>query len=187
MNQDNQLVVIVDVSGSMDEMGKKLLAKNLTAFIREFIDRQTPNAFFTSMSLILWNKTVVELPLSSDMDIPEIQAAGKAEITAVKDFLTGKIKKKMQVKVVILTDGNFSQNSSRDLIKWIKHHQQNIDIRFIAIGADASLHKFDKVYFAEDIATAIRSFSQASGETITPPVSVDELHTQATVKKMVKD
>jgi hypothetical protein len=181
MTQDNRLDVILDVSGSMDEMGKKLLTRNLAAFIREFINRQPPNAFFTSMSLTQWNKTIEELPLSSDLDIPEIQAVGKADITAVKDYLKGKIKKNRHVKVVILTDGYFSQNSSRDFRNWIKYHQQDTDIRFIAIGADASLHKFDKVYLAEDISTAIRSFSQASGETITPPASVDELYTQATV------
>ena len=170
------LYIIVDVSGSMNEMGKIYLQRNLCRYAAQlrFIDQEKYSG--ADIHFYQWAQNVSEVALQSDGDIPALKAEGSSSLCVLSDFLSQHLKDTERLRVLILSDGNFP---NADIISAQNKLSIFTDliIRVVAVGADADLLKLKKiatnhtVYLSENIASAIESTVFGSDEPLTAPVS----------------
>ncbi len=166
MKPAQSLNVIVDISGSMGEMAKLLLCRNLVSATRDMLAWNIDQFPATSMQLINWNESVKNIEMESNQDIPFFIASGKVDVSSLIQHLEQEKARlgDQRLKSILLSDGNFSHKSSRDLKKWIDGHIDDLDFWFIEIGVDATLHTFEHVFLAEDIATTIPALLSKTGQ-----------------------
>lgn len=168
------LILLVDVSGSMYEMGKIHLQRHLCRYVSR-VARFQPDIYAgTEVRLYQWGETVSLIAQQPNGDIPELQAAGSADIVALSHFLSTQPDGQNQ-SLLILSDGNFSQQE-------LLHFQQQcaksptVRVRAVAVGADADLLTLrkmatnDTVYLAEDISQAMNSALLEADVPFSPPV-----------------
>lgn len=171
-----QLNIIVDCSGSMNEMEKVHLQKNLCRYAAQIqlIDQEKYSNFV--IHFYKWTQNVSEFSMHNDGDLPVLTAEGSASLNFLSDFISNNLNNIKRPIVLILSDGNFS---SSDILNF---HSQlrlfpGVLIRTVAVGADADLLKLKKistnntVYLSENIASAIDSTIFGSDEPLTAPVS----------------
>ena len=170
------LYIIVDASGSMNEIGKIHLQRNLCRYAAQLrlIDQEKYSG--SDIRFYQWAQNVSEVALQSDGDIPALNAEGCSNLSELSDFLFQHLKDTEIARVLILSDGNF-QNS--DIVSFQNQLGTftNLIIRTVAVGADADLLKLKKistnntVYLSENIASAIDSTIFGSDEPPAAPVS----------------
>ncbi|WP_429220914.1 hypothetical protein [Aeromonas veronii] len=170
------LYIIVDVSGSMNEMGKIHLQRNLCRYAAQLrlIDQEKYSGL--DIRFYQWAQNVSEVVLQSDGDIPALNAEGSSNLFVISDFLSQHLNDTGRLMVLILSDGNFP---NLDIVSFQKQLGtfSNLIIRTVAVGADADLLKLKKisanntVYLSENIASAIDSTIFGSDELLTAPVS----------------
>ena len=170
------LYIMVDVSGSMNEMGKIHLQRNLCRYAAQLrlIDQEKYSGL--GIRFYQWAQNVSEVVLQSDGDIPALNAEGSSNLFVISDFLSQDLNDTGRLMVLILSDGNFPNS---DIVSFQKQLGtfSNLIIRTVAVGADADLLKLKKisanntVYLSENIASAIDSTIFGSDELLTAPVS----------------
>lgn len=174
------LYIIVDVSGSMNEMGKIHLQRNLCRYAAQLrlIDQEKYSG--SDIRFYQWAQNVSEVALHSDGDIPALNAEGSSKLCVLSDFLSQHLNDTRRSMVLILSDGNFPNS---DIVSFQNQLGTFTDliIRTVAVGADADLLKLKKistnntVYLSENIASAIDSTIFGSDEPLTAPVSTDQI------------
>jgi hypothetical protein len=184
MQQSEILNLLVDTSGSMYEMGKLLLVRNLVTFIREFSDI-TPERFpFDGIRLVTFNDGLKLVELNKNCETPHFQASGKADLIQLKEWLEAEIEKTPTVKAIVFSDGSFPGDMLKSFGAW---HEEcpHLTLRAVAIGADASHTRLkalstNKIVFrSEDISLALESLCAGVDAELPGPVSVSKykLHT----------
>jgi hypothetical protein len=144
------LYIIVDVSGSMSEGGKHLIARGVARAMEQYFCFGYGCA---DLKLVAWSQEawVVEwIPNNEyppEMLVCERAANAEALITLLGEQPDG--------KVLLITDGFWSQDDAKALKRWKESLQQDT-LRIIKIGADASPQlKGADVFAAEDLFTAL--------------------------------
>lgn len=174
------LYIIVDVSGSMNEMGKIHLQRNLCRYAAHLrlIDQEKYSV--ADIRFYLWAQNISEVALQSDGNIPALNAEGPSNLCVLSDFLSEYLKDNRRSMVLILSDGNFSNS---DIVNFQNQLGTLTDliIRTVAVGADADLLKLKKistnntVYLSENIASAIDGTIFGSDEPLAAPVSTAQI------------
>jgi len=180
-----QIKIFVDTSGSMNEMGKIHLQRNLCRYVMHlpFIDKE--KYLDLDVHLYQWAQNVSEVDLQSDGDIPVFNAEGFSNLCTLVDFLS-----QNSARILILSDGNFSNLDISSFQNQLSSYPDLI-IRTVAVGADADLWKLKKistnnrVYLSENIASALDSTIFGSDELVTAPPSTAQIlqSTMADVEK----
>lgn len=174
------LYIIVDVSGSMNEMGKIHLQRNLCRYAAQLrlIDQEKYSG--SDIRFYQWAQNVSEVALQSDGDIPALNAEGFSKLCVLSDFLSQHLNDTGRSMILILSDGNFPNS---DIVSFQNKLGTFTDliIRTVAVGADADLLKLKKistnntVYLSENIASAIDSTIFGSDEPLTAPASTAQI------------
>jgi len=179
--------IIVDVSGSMSEMGKIHLQRNLCRYAAQLrlIDQEKYSGL--GIRFYQWTQNVSEIALQSDGDVPLLNAEGSLSLCALSDFLSQNLNDTERLMVLLLSDGNFPNSEIGNF-----HKQLNtitgLTIRTVAVGADADLLKLKKistnntVYLSENISSAIESTIFGSDEQMAAPVSTAQIMQSEPVK-----
>ncbi|PJX13389.1 hypothetical protein CWI66_12570 [Halomonas sp. 141] len=170
------LYIIVDVSGSMNEMGKIHLQRNLCRYAAQLrlIDQEKYSG--SDIRFYQWAQNVSEVALQSDGDIPALNAEGSSNLCDLSDFLSQHLNDAGSARTLILSDGNFPNSNIVSFQNQLNTFSDLI-IRTVAVGADADLLKLKKistnntVYLSENIASSIDSTIFGSDEPLTAPVS----------------
>jgi hypothetical protein len=174
------LNIIVDVSGSMNEMGKIHLQRNLCRYAAQLqlIDQEKYTDF--DIRFYQWAMDVSKIALQSDGDIPVLKTAGSSSLCVLSDFLSQNQNDSERLLVLILTDGNIPNS---DILSFQNNLGSFPDliIRTVAVGADADLLKLmkisnnDSVHLSENIASAIDCTIFSTDERKTAPVSTAQI------------
>lgn len=178
----NKLIgIIVDTSGSMNEMGKIHLQRNLCRYAAQlrFIDQEKYSGI--DICFYQWAQDIYEITIQSDGDIPALKAEGASNLCVLSKFLSQHSNEDDQTRILIFSDGNFP--SSEDIKSFQKQLDTytNLSIRTVAVGADADLLKLknistnNTVYLSENIASAIDSTIFGSDESLNAPVSTAQI------------
>lgn len=173
------LYIIVDISGSMKEMGKIHLQRNLCRYVNQLrlIDQEKYAG--VDIRFYQWTQTISEIALQSDGDIPALNAEGSSKLCALSDFLQH-LNDTENARVLILSDGNFDYDDYKSFLEWKKENKLPL-IRSVAVGVDSDLLKLrkistnDSVYLAENIASAIESTIFGSDAPLVTPVSTAQI------------
>lgn len=176
------LHVIADSSGSMQEMGKGCLARNLVTFIRELLagERGEP---LGEIALYHWKERVVAVPMQEEVETPPLDPGdpgGRASLERLREFLQSELRNRNEVRAVILTDGNFQRQELKEFALWRKE-QAGLALLTLAVGSDASypslqeLSTGGRVYAPEDVCAALRSFLADRPLVVPRPCSASEL------------
>lgn len=175
-----ELFIFVDISGSMNEMGKIHLQRNLCRYAAQLrlIDQEKYSGL--DICFYQWAQNVSEVVLQSDGDIPALKAEGSSNLCVISDFLPQYLNDTGRLMVLILSDGNFPNS---DIVSFQKQLGtfSNLMIRTVAVGADADLLKLKKistnnsVHLSENISSAIDSTIFGSDEPFAIPVSTAQI------------
>ncbi|MGE6569821.1 hypothetical protein ACQKE9_14905 [Shewanella vesiculosa] len=174
------ILIIVDTSGSMNEMGKIHLQRNLCRYAAQLrlIDQEKYSGSY--ILFYQWAQKVTEVVLQSNGDIPALNAEGSSKLCVLSDFLSQHLNDTEISRLLILSDGNFPNS---DIVSFQNRLGTFSDllIRTVAVGADADLLKLNKistnntVYLSENIASAIDSAIFGFDKRCTAPVSLDQI------------
>lgn len=170
------LHIMADVSGSMNEMGKIHLQRNLCRYAVQLLLIEQEKYSGLGIRFYQWAQSISEIALQRDGDIPAINAEGSSSLCVLFDFLSQHLNTTGRSMVLILSDGNFANSDILSLRNQLNSFPDLI-IRTVAVGADADLLKLKKistnntVYLSENIASAIDGTIFGSDEPLTAPVS----------------
>lgn len=174
------LYIIVDVSGSMNEMGKIHLQRNLCRYAAQLRGIDQEKYADLDIRFYQWTQDISEITIQCDGDIPALNAEGPSNLCVLSDFLSQHLNITGSAKILILSDGNFPNS---DIINFKNQLATFSDliIRTVAVGYDANLLKLKKissnstVYLSENIASAMDSAIFGSDEPLTAPVSTAQI------------
>jgi len=175
----NSMIIVLDCSGSMGEMSKMLLARNLIAVVCEYPEIQDDKNSFDSIHLYLWNDSIEHHSLENNIEVPFFTASGSANLKQLVNTLESIDNKYFKTKVMILSDGALSEQSINEYQVWL-NSQEYYCIRAVAIGADAELDKLSQLstnsqaYSSEDILVAIKSLINGLDRDIALPLSLKD-------------
>lgn len=142
--------IIVDVSGSMSEGGKHLIVRGVTRAMEQYSRLGFEQADF---KLVAWSKEARAVEWIPDKEFPSEMLVCKNAANA--EALIAFLGDRPDGKVLLITDGFWSQNDSKALKRWKKSLQQNT-LRIFKIGADANPQlKGADVFAAEDLFAAL--------------------------------
>lgn len=175
-----KLNVVIDVSGSMSELGKIHIQRNLCCCLSQLksIDQEKYADF--DMHFHQWAQNISQIRIQNDGKIPTLNAEGSSSLTALLDFISQNVKHNINTIFLILSDGNFSNSE----ISTFKNHLSPLSdliIRTVGVGSDADLLKLKKIstnssaYFPENIIAAIDCTLFRNDEQLTAPVSTDQI------------
>lgn len=173
------LLIIADTSGSMYEMGKIHIQKNLCRYVHELQDMN--RSFYTEgFRFYQWADEVSEIPITTDGSIEPLTAQGCANLSVLAQFLLQESRIHKELFVLILSDGNVDS----DGLKRFRVQMEaagHIRISAVAVGADSDRYKLAQlamngfVYAAEDIDAALHSLLFGSGLGVAPLSAADFL------------
>ena len=174
------LYIIVDVSGSMNEMGKIHLQRNLCRYVAQLqlIDQEKHTDYDTRF--YQWAQNISEITVQSDRDIPALNTEGSSSLTVLSVFLSQNLINTENPMVLILSDGNFPNSDILSFQNQLSSFPDLI-IRTVAVGADADQLKLKKistnnsVYLSENIASAIDCTLFGNDEKLADPVSTTQI------------
>ena len=174
------LYIIIDVSGSMNEMGKIHLQRNLCRYVTQITSFNQETYTDFDVQFYQWEQTVSKIVIRSDGDIPALEAKRASSLSALSDFLSQSLNGTKTMRTLILSDGYFHNSN---ILSFQEHLSAFPDliIRTVAVGADADLLKLKKissnnsVYLSENISSAINSTAFGSDEPLTAPVSTAQI------------
>lgn len=144
------LHLICDVSGSMSEGGKSLITRGVARAVEQYVRLGYGRA---DLKLVAWSNEarVVEWRLGDEFP-PELLVC---ERIAKADALINLIGNQTVGKILLITDGFWSQDDAKALKRWKESIQLDM-LRVIKIGADANPHlKGPDVFAAEDLFIAL--------------------------------
>ncbi|MBW7876131.1 MAG: VWA domain-containing protein [Candidatus Cloacimonetes bacterium] len=174
------IYIIIDVSGSMNEMGKIHLQRNLCRYAAQLrlIDQEKYSD--ADIRFYQWAQNVSEVALQSDGDIPAFKAKGFSNLCALSDFFLQHMNDAGRSMVLVLSDGHFLNS---DIVSFKNQLSifPDLIIRTAAVGADSDLFKLKKistnntVYLSENIASAIDGTIFGSDKPLATPVSTTQI------------
>lgn len=164
------VVVIADVSGSMFEMGKDELMRNILAFVRE-LPRIQPAVFFDlRVQLFLWGEGI-----AAAEDIPSAPESSRPSLEKLLTFLLEREAKESE-RVLLLTDGRCGDGQSREAFAAGVAEAGVPPLEVVGIGADhdeknARVLGSGVCYPAWDVLAAVTGGSRpgATGPGTAPP------------------
>lgn len=168
------LLVFIDVSGSMKEMGKHLLEMNLCRHIYQLFEYETNKYSSIDVRFYTWSESVFEIAHNEDKFNFKIVPNGIADLDVLQKYFstfTGNIE---STHILILSDGCFSDNQLSRYSTFVKD-VPGLTIRAVAIGADANLERLKKlssnksVFLPENINSAVFSAVFGSDVRVPPP------------------
>ena len=175
---NKSLNVIVDGSGSMNEMGKRFLQRNLCRFISQLplLDVRT----YAELSFLFfrWTSSVAPLAIQDDGDLPVLDAEGKADLGALAKMLKDMPENGRKRRVLVLTDGIFETSKIAEFKKETRS-TGNLVLRTVAVGPDADLIKLkalstnETAYLPENISSAVYSGCFGTDDRVQRPESTD--------------
>jgi hypothetical protein len=144
------LYIIVDISGSMSESGKYLIARGVVRATEQYFRLGYGCA---DLKLVAWSKEarVVEWIPNKEFP-PEMLVCERAANTEALISLLGE---HPDGRVLLITDGFWSQDDVKALKRWKESLQQDT-LRIMKIGADANPQlKVAAAFAAEDLFAAL--------------------------------
>jgi hypothetical protein len=177
---DISLWIIVDVSGSMNEMGKIHLQRNLCRFANQLRKIDQEKYTGVGISFYVWGLNVSRVIPEESGDIPAFVSEGTLNFSALVNHLSKHLSEVEDLRVLILSDGNFERKGITNFTKWKSDHEKLL-IRTVAIGADANLFNLKKissnetVFEAENIASAINATIWGTDEPMPTPESIAQI------------
>jgi len=172
--------VIIDTSGSMNEMGKIFIQKNLCRYLDQLKAIDSDKYLNIDFLFFKWSQSISAIDIQADGDIPELFPEGSSSLINLADFLSKKIMEKQHLRALVLSDGNFANSDIVSFQKQLNSHL-NLILRAVAVGADSDLLKLKKissngtVHLSEDIAVAISSTVFRNDEHLAGPESTDQI------------
>ncbi|WP_298737579.1 hypothetical protein [uncultured Psychrobacter sp.] len=175
-----ELFIFIDVSGSMNEMGKIHLQRSLCRYAAQLRPIDQEKYSDSDIRFYQWAQSVSEVVLQSDGNFPALNAEGSSKLCVLSDFLSQHLSDTKRLMVLILSDGNFPNS---DIVSFQNQLGTFTDliIRTVAVGADADLLKLKKistnrtVYLSENIASAIDDIIFGSDEPLIAPSSTAQI------------
>lgn len=174
------LILMVDTSGSMNDMGKIHLQRNLSRYAVQLREIGQEKYKDLNIRLFQWEQNIYEITMQNDRDVPALIANGSASLNALSHFLSNNPTDTEISRLLILSDGNFEPDDYKSFLTWKKENIPPL-IRTVAVGADAGLLKLkiistnNTVYLSENIASAIDSAIFGFDKLCSAPVSVDQI------------
>lgn len=174
------LYVIVDISGSMNEMGKIHLQRNLCRYAAQLKMIDQGKYSDVDIRFFQWAAEVSEIVIQDDGDIPALTPKGSSDLIALSDFLSARLSNGQMLRAIILSDGNFANSDISSFQKQLTTFPDLL-LLTIATGADADLLKLKKissnnsVYLSENISAAINSTILGTDERVVAPGSASQI------------
>jgi hypothetical protein len=174
------LYIIVDVSGSMNEMGKIHLQRNLCRYAAQMRDIDQEKYADLEICFYQWAQDISEITIQSDGDIPALNAEGSSNLCDLADFISQHLNDTRSGRILILSDGNFPNSNIVSFQNQLSKFPDLI-IWTVAVGADSDLLKLKKistnnsVHLSENISSAIDSTIFGSDEPFAIPVSTAQI------------
>jgi hypothetical protein len=153
------LYIIIDVSGSMFEWGKNLIARNTVRAVEQYIRLGKAN---TEIKLVAWRKDASIIDWKSDDELPPslVSCEGCANAGALIALL-GKMP---AAKIVLITDGFWASADAKKLKRW-KRNLPADTLRILKSGADSNpMLKGDEVFPVEDLFAALDGWLEGGDE-----------------------
>ena len=174
------LNIVIDISGSMNEMGKIHLQRNLCRYVAQLQLIEPEKYANFNIHFYQWAQDVSQITVQSDGDIPAIYTEGTASLDVLVDFLFRNLSITQRALLLVISDGHFTKT---DILNFQSQLSSlaDLNIRTVAVGADADLLKLKKissnnsVYLSENIASAIDSTIFGSDEPLMAPVSTAQI------------
>ena len=126
------LNIICDTSGSMSESGKHLIARGLARATEQYYRLGYGHA---DLKLVAWNNEARPIEWIADNEFPSEMLVCEKGANAIA--LITLLGKQPDGKILIITDGFWSQNDTKALKRW-KEGLKPDTIRIIKIGSDAN-------------------------------------------------
>ena len=177
---DFSVYIVVDVSGSMKEMGKVHLLRNLCRYANQLVKIDQENYAGLEIGIFGWGQNILKINPQNSGDLPVFLPGDSISFDALSNFLSKPVSEFEDLKVLILSDGNFERDGLANFIKWTSG-QKRLLIRTVAIGADANLFNLkkistnDTVFEAENITSAFNSTIWGTDEPLTAPKSIAQI------------
>ncbi len=144
------LYLICDKSGSMSEGGKHLIPRVVARATEQYIRLGYGCA---DLKLVAWGNEARVVEWIPDKEFPPEMLV--CENAANSQALTTLLGEQPDGKVLLVTDGFWSQNDAKVLKRWKEKLQQDT-LRIIKVGADANPQlKGKDVFSAEDLFAAL--------------------------------
>lgn len=156
----SNLVIVLDASGSMSEMGKSQLQRNLCRYASQLQTFGMGRCQDIKVQYFKWAREVTEICVNSNGDISNLVFEGPSSLTALSEFLSRTAEGSERLRILVLSDGNFP-SSDVQIFQSKQKTLPGLIVRTVAVGADADLRKLkwissnDSVHRSENIATAI--------------------------------
>lgn len=181
------LSIMVDLSGSMNEMGKIQLQKNLCAYVLQLWLLEKSKYKDIELNFYKWTTEISRLTLDNHSQLPTFTAEGAAKLSSLADFIRPHLNKSPSARFLLFSDGNFASDDYKKFINWKKTQKLPL-LRTLAIGADADILKLKALstnkscYLSENIAATIESVVFGTDEFLSAPKSINEIVNFAQVK-----
>jgi len=149
--------LVWDISGSMGEWGKLLIARGVARAIEQYLRLGYGTA---ELKLVAWSNEARLVDWRSDQEFPPelLVAGGNANASALASLFG----KEPGGKVLLLTDGFWAHADAKQLKSW----QQSLPpdtLRIIRIGADANPQlKGNDVFAVEELFAALDGWVEGS-------------------------
>lgn len=149
------LHLICDISGSVAEGGKRLIARGVVRATEQYFRLGYGAA---DLKLVMWSKEARVVDWIPDKEVPTEMLV--CERAANAEALISLLGEQPDGKVLLITDGFWSQDDEKALKRWKKSLQQDT-LRVIKIGADANPQmKGADMFAAEDLFAALDGWLQ---------------------------
>jgi hypothetical protein len=177
------LYVFVDVSGSMFEMAKIHIQKNICRFITALPLVDPSNYGRFDLHFYRWSNSIEEISLEEDGSFPVLEASGRADLSSLGFFLEEmacREEEKGLLRVLLLTEGLFRSNDLEAFSKKMRS-LSSLLLRVVAIGADAPVERVRSIatngvaWLPEDIPAAMESLCFSQDGAPAPPKCVKDI------------
>jgi hypothetical protein len=171
------MIVIADSSGSMQELGKTMLVRNLINHIRMVGRLRNRPDWLEELVVLRWSDKIEVIRLSSDDDLPNWDVEGRLQIAPLIEALNGLVGGSKWSRILLLSDGHWATSDVQAFKKWNRTRSM-VSVRALSIGPDSARSVLTKVsdggsFQAEDIVPAIASWPLLSDVQL--PHAVGEL------------
>jgi hypothetical protein len=171
------MIVIADSSGSMRELGKAMLVRNLINHIRRVGRLRNRPDWLEELVVLRWSGDVEIIQQSNDDELPNWDVEGRLKIAPLIEALNGLTEGSNWSRILLLSDGHWATSDVQAFRKW-KRTQSRVSIRALSIGPDSVRSVLAKVsdggsFQAEDIVGALASWPLLSDVQL--PRAVGEL------------
>jgi len=174
------LFIMVDGSGSMNEMGKSYLQRNLCRYVTQLQLVDPVKYLDVEFRYFQWAIKIDEISMTDDRDVPVLIPKGSSDLITLSNFLSEHLVDGQMMRVLILSDGNVTTTDISSFKKQLNAFP-NLLLRAVAVGADADLFKLKKissnnsVYLPENIAAAIDATITGTDDSVIAPKSVSQI------------